>query len=109
MAYNDLTNEQKNVLGEYVRMIRAWCGEQARTNNHAEALNDDYSQVQGILDLLQAGDLIADGSGLAGAGTLSKAEVVSLTAHMQGILTNYNTAGHRQMWAKAAGPGNLIG
>jgi hypothetical protein len=52
---------------------------------------------------------VTDGSGLSGAMTLTKAEIVSLTAHMQGILTNYNTAGHRQMWAKAAGPSNLIG
>lgn len=109
MAYADLTAEQKSVLGEYVRLLRAWCGEQARVNNHAEAENDDYSQVQAVLDLLGADDVIADGSGLAGAGVLNKSEVVSLTAHMQGILANYNTAGHRQMWAKAAGPGNLIG
>lgn len=109
MAYNDLTAEQQNVLGEYVRLLRAWSGEQARTNNHGEALNDDYSQVQAILDLLANEDLISDGSGLAGAATLTKAEVISITAHMQGILTNYNTAGHRQLWAKAAGPGNLIG
>lgn len=109
MAYADLTTDQKNVLSEYVRMLRAWAGEQARTNNHGEALNDDYSQVQAVLDLLGNDDVIADGSGLAGAGVLTKAEVVSMTAHTQGILTNYNTAGHRQMWAKAAGPGNLIG
>lgn len=109
MAYNDLTAEQKNVLSEYVRLLRAWSGEQARVNNHAEALNDDYAQVQAVLDLLANDDVIADGSGLAGAALLTKAEVISITAHMQGILTNYNTAGHRQMWAKAAGPGNLIG
>jgi hypothetical protein len=48
MSYADLTGEQRNVLGEYVRMLRAWCGEQARGNNHAEALNDDYAQVQAI-------------------------------------------------------------
>lgn len=109
MAYNDLTSEQKAVLSEYVRILRAWCGEQARVNNHAEALNDDYAQVQSILGELAGSDVIADGSGLAGAGPLTKDEVVSITAHMQGILANYNTAGHRQMWAKAAGPSNLIG
>lgn len=109
MAYADLTAEEKNVLSEYVRLLRAWTGEQARTNNHAEALNDDYGQVQTVLGELQDADVIEDGSGLAGAASLTKAEVVSMTAHMQGILANYNTAGHRQMWAKAAEPGNLIG
>jgi hypothetical protein len=109
MAFTDLTVEQQSVLADYVRMMRAWCGEQARTNNHADALNSQYAQVQAILGELQDTDLITDGSGLSGAMTLTKAEVVSLTAHMQGILGTYNTAGHRQMWAKAAGPTNLIG
>jgi hypothetical protein len=110
MAWNELSPEEQNVLGEYVRLIRAWCGEQARTNNHAGALNDDYiAQVQVVLAELQDTDVIADGSGLAGAALLTKAEVVTLTSHVQGELTNYNTAGHRQLWAKAAGPSNLIG
>lgn len=109
MAFNELTSEQQAVLADYVRMVRAWCGEQARTNNHADALNSQYAQVQAILGELQDTDLVTDGSGLSGAMVLTKAEVVSLTAHMQGVLTTYNTAGHRQMWAKAAGPGNLIG
>jgi hypothetical protein len=109
MAYNDLTSDQKNVLSEYVRLLRAWCGEQARTNNHGDALNTDYSQVQAIMDLLANEDVIADGSGLAGAASLTKAEVVSITAHVQGILSGFNTLGHRQLWAKACGPSNLIG
>lgn len=109
MAWSDLTPEQQAVASEYVRLLRSWCGEQARTNNHGGALNDSYATVQTILGLLGNDDVITDGSGLAGAASLTKGEVVSLTAHMQGILTNYNTAGHRQMWAKAAGPSNLIG
>jgi hypothetical protein len=109
MDFGDLTPEQQAVLADYVRILRSWCGEQARTNNHAAALNDGYAQVQDILALLDNADPVTDGSGLSGAMTLTKAEIVSLTAHMQGILTNYNTAGHRQMWAKAAGPSNLIG
>lgn len=109
MDWQDLTAEQQGIVAEYVRLLRAWCGEQARTNNHAEALNDGCATVQGILGLLDNDDIITDGSGLAGSASLTKGEVISLTAHMQGILTNYNTAGHRQMWAKAAGPANLIG
>lgn len=109
MAFADLTTEQQSILADYTRLLRAWTGEQARANNHAAAINDGYAQVQTILGELGTDDLVADQSGLAGAGTLTKGEIVSLTAHMQGILSNYNTAGHRQMWAKSAGPGNLIG
>lgn len=109
MAFTDLTPEQQAVLADYVRLARAWCGEQARTNNHADALNSQYAQVQSILALLQDTDLIADGSGLAGAMQLTKGEVMSLTATFQGVLLNYNQDGQRQLWAKAAGPANLIG
>ena len=109
MAFNDLTSEQQAVLADYVRLLRAWCGEQARANNHGDAINSGYSQVTGILALLENTDLITDGSGLSGAQTLTKAEVVTLTSHVQGILTNYNTSAHREMWAKAAGASNLIG
>jgi hypothetical protein len=109
MAFGDLTSEQQAVLADYVRMARAWCGEQARTNNHADALNSQYAQVQAILAALQDGDLVTDGSGLSGAMALTKAEVVSLTAMFQGVLASYNQAGQRQLWAKAAGPTNLIG
>lgn len=109
MNFEDLTAEQQAVLSDYVRMLRGWCGEQARTNNHGEALNSGYAQVQDVLALLDDADLVADNSGLSGAMTLTKSEIITLTAHMQGVVINYNTAGHRQMWAKAAGPGNLIG
>ena len=109
MAFQDLTPEQQATLADYTRLLRAWCGEQARTNHHGDALDSQYAQIQAILGELLDADLVTDGSGLSGAMTLTKAEIVTLTAHTQGILIGYNTDGHRQMWAKAAGPSNLIG
>ena len=110
MDFADLTPEQQSVLSAHVRMMRAWAGEQARTNNHAAVLGTNYwAQVATILALLDDADVITDGSGLAGAGTLTKANVVSMTSYIEGILTGYDTAPHRQMYALAAGPGNLIG
>lgn len=109
MNFEDLTAEEQAVLADYVRILRAWCGEQARMNNHGEALNSAFAQVQAILAQLDDADPVADGSGLDGAMTLTKAEIVSITANMQGLLASYNTAGLRQVFAKAAGPINLIG
>lgn len=108
-TFAELTNEQQAAIADYTRLLRSWCGEQARVNNHAEAINDGYANVQTALGTLGTDEPVTDGSGLAGAQTLTKGEIVSMTAHLQGILANYNTAGHRQMWAKAAGPANLIG
>jgi len=109
MTFADLTAEQQSVLSDYVRLMRAWCGEQARTNNHADALNAQYAQVQTILGELQPDDVVTDGSGLSGAMALTVGEIMSMTAQMQGILAAYNSEGLRQAWAKAAGPSNLIG
>jgi hypothetical protein len=110
MTWEELTDEQRAVLSDYVRNLRAWTGEQARTNNHSDALNTAYvAGVSTILGLLGASEQVHDGSGLGGAMTLTQAEVITLTSHIQGVLTNYNTSGHRQLWAKAAGSSNLIG
>lgn len=110
MAFNDLTAEQQAVLSDYVRMTRAWCGEQARVNNHGAAISTAYTaQVQAILALLGTDDPIPDGSGLAGAVTLTKTDVGYLTGYIQTLLSVHNTDARRQMYVKAAGPGNLIG
>lgn len=109
MAWTDLDASEQGAVAEYTRMIRAWAGEQARTNNHADALNTMYTHIQTALESVGADEVIPDGTGLAGAMDLTKAELVTLTAHLQGLLLTYNTLGHRQSWAKAAGPGNLIG
>ena len=46
MAWVDLTAEQKAVVTDYVRNLRAWCGEQARVNNHgASSIADDVRIV----------------------------------------------------------------
>ena len=110
MPFNELTAEQKAVLSDYARMTRAWCGEQARVSNHGDAISTAYTaQVQAILALLGTDDPITDGSGLAGAVTLTKADVGYITGYIQTLLSTHNTAARRQMYVKAAGPTNLIG
>ncbi len=110
MTYAELTVEQQAIIQNFVGLLRAWTGEQGRTNNHGDVLNTDYNaQSSAILASLDAGEVIPNTSGLAGAASLVKEDVVSMVAHVQGILTGYNTAAHRQLWVRAAGAGNLIG
>lgn len=72
MAFADLTAEQQSILAEHTRLLRAWAGEQARVMNHGEAIDTNYwAQVSAILAELQSSDEITDGSGLAGAATLT--------------------------------------
>ena len=111
MAYADLTAEQKANLQDWLTsLLRPWAGEQARVNNHGDVANTGYNAMaSAILAELAGSDEIPNESGLAGAASLTKDEVVSIVSHVQNILTNYNTTAHRQLWAKAAGTQNLIG
>lgn len=110
-TYASLTDEQKDVLLTWINQLRSVAGEQARVNNHWDALNVMYNaQVLAILAVLDDNAIPPNTSGLAGSQALDvDAEAVSIMAHGQGILTNYNTNGHRQLWTKAAGVVNMIG
>lgn len=110
-TYAELTTEQKDVLQTFTNLVRSWAGEQARVNNHAAAINTMYNaQIQAILVTLDDNEIIPNTSGLAGSQSLDMdAQVVTIVSHIQGILTNYNTSGHRELWTIAAGAANLIG
>jgi hypothetical protein len=110
-AYSALTAEQQATLQTWLNLLRSWSGEQAKVNNHADAINTMYNaQIQSILVALDDGAIVPNTSGLAGSVALNvDAEAVTIQSHVQGILTNYNTTDHRQLWAKAAGAPNLIG
>lgn len=116
-TYASLTDEQKNILQNMTNLLRSWAGETGRTNNHGEAINDDYNaQTSVILTSLDAGEVIPNTSGLAGAASLTKEEVTTLVSHVQNMqadmsthTSGFNTAALRQAWTKAAGAANMIG
>ena len=109
-TYAELSAEDRSNLDAFMANLRSWCGEQARTNNHGDALNTGYiADVSDVLAQLGGSDEIPNQSGLAGATAMTKDQVVSVVAHVQAILTNYNTAAHRQLWVLGCGERNLIG
>lgn len=108
MAFNDLTPEEQAALADYGRNVRATIGELARVRNHVEALDAAYGNMQALLAEMTGSEILPDSGGLAGALPLTKDEVVTLTAHRQGLLASYGV-GHFALWAKAAGIGGMIG
>lgn len=116
-TYDSLSQEEKDLLAAYTNLIRSWSGEQARSNNHADAINDDWNaQIVTIVGSLDAGEVIPNASGLSGSASLTEAEVTTLTSHVQNILldmsthtSGFNTSTLRQAWTKAAGATNMIG
>jgi len=110
MAFSELTPEQQNIVAEYTRQQRATVGEFARLLNHMAALDAMYDgQVAAAWATLLDGDVITDGSGLAGVSSLSKAQIVSIAGAMQAILTAYNGEALRQLYVRMAGAVNTIG
>ena len=108
MAWADLTAEQQAAVVDYVRNLRALAGELGRVRTRCGAMDTGYGNIQGLLSQLDGAEIIPDGSDLAGALPLNKDEAVTLTSHLQTMLSTF-TAGDLPLWAKAAGPLNLVG
>ncbi len=110
-TYDSLTPEQKDILGALTTQLRAFAGEFAKTNTKAEVLVDDWNaQVSAIVASLDAGEVIPNVSGLAGAASVTKEEVTNLMGtSLVNLLATYNTSGARELYVKLAGPGNVIG
>lgn len=110
-AWNELTDEQRDVYLTFENNLRAAQGVFQRLCNTFETLNTTYNaQILGILADLDDNTVVPTTSGLAGASSLdSDAEMVSLVAHLQGVLTSYNTTGHKNLRDKAAGIANTLG
>ncbi|MCZ2112811.1 MAG: hypothetical protein LC131_02990 [Anaerolineae bacterium] len=102
MAFSDLTNEEQAAMNSYVREVRAAIGQLRGLRETVVRLDAAYGNIQGLLGDIDGAEIIPDGGGLAGALPLNKNEAVTLTAHLQGLLTAYG-AGHFALWAKAAG------
>lgn len=109
MTWNELTQEQRDVYSTFERDLRALSGEFQRWCGKAVALNARYTaQMQAILAALDNNTIVPNSSGLAGSSSLdSDADMATLVSYLQGILTNYNTAGHQELRAKAAGQANV--
>lgn len=116
MAYADLTTEQKASVDAMLALVRPLSGELARLLEKFQAVVSYYSgNVETILGTLLDADAIPNQTGLAGAQSMTKAEVVTLVGYLitacatpDGSSGSYNTNFHRSLYAKAAGPDNLI-
>ena len=75
MAFADLTPEQQSVLADYVRLARAWCGEQAQqlvVELRLEGADGQVSPVRALVDLVERGARVEDVVGCSATMTLSQ-------------------------------------
>ena len=107
--YVDLSQSDKDLLAAWERNDRGWLnGLISRGIVEARALKASLDASGGagdILDSLDAGEVVPNSSGIAGAQPLTKEEWLTLrNTGLADYLTTYDTVAVRELLAKAAGP-----
>lgn len=107
MAYGDLTEVQKRAIQDVLNVIRPSVGEMRRVVNiwkQIGALNgDNHSEFRTALALLVAADMVPNTTGLAGAGEVKKAEIVSMLADMAAVVTTWEEGTRLGLCVRLAG------
>jgi len=108
-TYAALSQADKDILEPWERNFRGWVnGHISRGVVEARALKASLDAGGGagdILDSLNAGEVVPNSGGLAGAHDITKEEWATLrNAGLNAFLTSYDTAAVRALAAKAAGP-----
>jgi len=107
-TYDSLTQPEKDLIAVWERNFRGWInGIISKGIVQGRALDAAYDASDGpgtILATLDAGEVIPNSSGIAGAQDLDTAELATLVAGFNAFLTTYDTLAVRQNAAKAAGP-----
>lgn len=107
--YANLSQEDKEKLAVWERNLRGWINNNiSRGVVQARALKASLDASNGageILDSLNAGEVVPNSSGIAGAHDMTKEEWATLrSAGLNTFLTSYDTLSVRELAAKAAGP-----
>lgn len=110
MTWEELTNEQRDVIVTLERDNRGLMGELQRWINKAIAQASRYDgQMAIIMNDLAPNTIVPNTSGLAGSSALNVTTefVGTFIADMKAIITTYNTPLKQQLRAKAAGQANV--
>lgn len=107
-TYASLSAEDKAVVDNFTNIMRTTAGEFARALNHMNAIAQDSNAVA-IFQTLDAGEYVPNRSGLAGADSMTKAELQSVFLVFDALVTSHNTTANRNAWTKMAGIVNMIG
>ena len=107
-TYDSLSTEDKAVIDNFTNVMRSSAGEAGRLMNHLEAIQEDSNAVA-IFTTLDGTEVIPNMSGLAGADSMTKAELQAVFVDYGTMTTNHNTTAKREAWTKMAGIVNMIG
>ena len=107
-TYPDLSDEDKAVIDNFTNVMRQTAGEIGRMFNHIEAIYEDTNAVA-IFGTLDGASEVPNASGLAGADSMTKAQLQSVYTDWGTMKTSHNTTAARNLWTQMAGIQNMIG
>jgi hypothetical protein len=108
MSYSTATPEQQAIVKNFVLLERAAAVQMWQLNNTIGALVQNWNaSVLGILGSPQ-GILIPDGTGYAGATTLTDTQVTNLFGILQTMQTTNFTPANEALFVLATGPNNML-
>ena len=106
-----LTSDQQAQLAAWSVALRSSEGEMARLIARVTAINASYNSTNGastLLGLLQSTDTVDDLNGLAGAGPMTKQNLIDRVADIQLLIAAWPTATYLPLWTQAVGPTNVL-
>ena len=108
MTYAELSPSDQAIVSNVDRLIRASIGEKAKGWNRVRAIADDSNAVA-LMASIDAGAVIPNTSGLAGADDLTRTELVALYNLLNADRTTNDTAQNRAAMSKGAGINAMLG
>lgn len=104
-TWAELTPEQRDQYEAWEKDLRSFHADFHKLIARGNNIKTFYdAEISAVLVALDDNTLVPNSSGLQGASSLdSDAEAVALQSHINDLLTTFDTVGHKQLRAKAAG------
>lgn len=107
-TFAQLTSDQQSQLLAFMLLFRPNTGQLARTLDTLRKMDDYWNNnAKAINALLDAGIVVPDNTGLAGATTLTKDNLITIMNAIETLLATYNTGPNRGLMANIAGATNI--
>lgn len=101
-TYAELSAQDRAVVDNTVNLIRAAAGEMGAIWNRLRAIAED-TNATALVTSIDAGGVIPNTSGLAGADDMTRSEVITVWNLLNGIRTTSDNSTNRAALSKAAG------
>ena len=106
-TFTELTPDQQTATLAFMAAFRPLMGQAARLFNAIQGLENAWNaNVSAAVTSLDAGTTIPDQTGLAGAQSLQREDLIGTMADLATALSTFNTAVNIAVYIRAAGLAN---